>query len=204
MKNTKRKKKYFGDFLVFFEFFSRNLGSGSGGGGGGKFLSLFRGVSGFRGFGSLQLAGRFLYERTRDRWGETVWAKAERVYGNVSTLCSSASIGSSQKSEKLEKAVTDDFKRTLLQKVGTRSTVVVDPRFLAGLPFPVPEILESRFGNNNSLSQIFPEKIRARQRSGEGGVMWGNSRPKGCFWRVRFFSPPSLTGFALETPEPWN
>ena len=31
--------------------------------------------------------------------------------------------------------------------------------------------------------------IRARQRSGKG-VVWRNSCPKGCFWRVRFFFAP--------------
>ena len=32
-------------------------------------------------------------------------------------------------------------------------------------------------------------KIRVRQRSGEG-VVRRNGCPKGCFWRVRFFSAP--------------
>ena len=41
-------------------------------------------------------------------------------------------------------------------------------------------------------------RVRARQRSGEG-VVRGNGRPKGCFWRVRFFSAPLR--FALKTPE---
>ena len=38
---------------------------------------------------------------------------------------------------------------------------------------------------NYSLFAIF----RARQRSGEG-VVRRNGCPKGCFWRVRFFSAP--------------
>ena len=42
------------------------------------------------------------------------------------------------------------------------------------------------------------ERFRARQRSGEG-VVRGNGRPKGVFWRVRFFSAP--VRFALKTPE---
>ena len=40
--------------------------------------------------------------------------------------------------------------------------------------------------------------IRARQRSGEG-VVRRNGCPKGCFWRVRFFSAPLR--FSLKTPE---
>ena len=40
--------------------------------------------------------------------------------------------------------------------------------------------------------------LRAHQRSGEG-VVRGNGRPTGCFWRVRFFSAP--VRFALKTPE---
>ena len=40
--------------------------------------------------------------------------------------------------------------------------------------------------------------IRTRQRSGEG-VVRRNGCPKGCFWRVRFFSAPLR--FALKTPE---
>ena len=41
-------------------------------------------------------------------------------------------------------------------------------------------------------------KIRVRQRSDEG-VVRRNGCPKGCFWRVRFFSAPLR--FALKTPE---
>ena len=40
--------------------------------------------------------------------------------------------------------------------------------------------------------------LRVRQRSGEG-VVRSNGCPKGCFWRVRFFSAPLR--FALKTPE---
>ena len=40
--------------------------------------------------------------------------------------------------------------------------------------------------------------IRSCQRSGEG-VVRGNGRPKGRFWRVRFFSAP--VRLALKTPE---
>ena len=40
--------------------------------------------------------------------------------------------------------------------------------------------------------------IRVRQRSGEG-VVRRNGCPKGCFWRVRFFSAPLR--FSLKTPE---
>ena len=40
--------------------------------------------------------------------------------------------------------------------------------------------------------------LGVRQRSGEG-VVRRNGCPKGCFWRVRFFSAPLR--FALKTPE---
>ena len=40
--------------------------------------------------------------------------------------------------------------------------------------------------------------IRARERSGEG-VVRRNGCPKGCFWRVHFFSAPLR--FALKTSE---
>ena len=43
-----------------------------------------------------------------------------------------------------------------------------------------------------------PVVFRARRRSGEG-VVRGNGRPKGCFWRVCFFSAP--VKFALKTLE---
>ena len=46
-----------------------------------------------------------------------------------------------EKSEKLEKAVTVDFKKHSAQKVWTRSGSV-DPRFAAGLPFARAQILE--------------------------------------------------------------
>ena len=39
---------------------------------------------------------------------------------------------------------------------------------------------------------------RCSLRSGEG-VVWRNGCPKGCYWRVRFFS--ALLRFALRTPE---
>ena len=52
------------------------------------------------------------------------------------------------------------------------------------------------FGSNNP--KITLTLIRTRQGSGEG-VARGNSRPKGCFWKVRFFSPAQ--GFALKTSE---
>ena len=38
----------------------------------------------------------------------------------------------------------------------------------------------------DSLAEV---KVRVRQRSGEG-VVRRNGCPKGCFWRVRFFSAP--------------
>ena len=49
-------------------------------------------------------------------------------------------------------------------------------------------------------AEIPTKKInfRARQRSGEG-VVRGNGRPKGCFWRVRLFSAPLR--FALKASE---
>ena len=40
-----------------------------------------------------------------------------------------------------EKAVTVDFEKHPARKVGTKSRAV-DPMFAAGLPFPVPEVLE--------------------------------------------------------------
>ena len=40
-----------------------------------------------------------------------------------------------------------------------------------------------------------PSQFRVRQRSGEG-VVRRNGCPKGCFWRVRFFSAP--LSFALK------
>ena len=36
---------------------------------------------------------------------------------------------------------------------------------------------------------LYPPSLGARQSSGEGLVR-RNSRPKGCFWRVRFLSAP--------------
>ena len=48
------------------------------------------------------------------------------------------------------------------------------------------------------LCQCPSVTIGARQRSGEG-VVRGNGRPKGCFWRVRFFSAPLR--FALQISE---
>ena len=47
-------------------------------------------------------------------------------------------------------------------------------------------------------NQDSQHKLRVRQRSGEG-VVRRSGCPKGCFWRVRFFSAP--LGFALKTPE---
>ena len=47
-------------------------------------------------------------------------------------------------SDKLEKVVTVDFKKHPAQKVGTRSRAVSTQRFVAGSPFPVPEISESK------------------------------------------------------------
>ena len=46
--------------------------------------------------------------------------------------------------------------------------------------------------------QEYLHKVRARQRSGEGEER-RNGCPKGCFWRVRFFTAPLR--FALETPQ---
>ena len=46
--------------------------------------------------------------------------------------------------------------------------------------------------------KIHSERIRVRRRSGEG-VLQRSSRPKGCFWRVRFFS--ANLRFALKAPE---
>ena len=44
---------------------------------------------------------------------------------------------------------------------------------------------------NSTLETVFRPfpTFRARQRSGEG-VVRRNGRPKGCFWRVRFYSAP--------------
>ena len=61
--------------------------------------------------------------------------------------------------------------------------------------------LQRKKANSLVLASLFPIAwpfIRTRQRSGEG-VVQGNSRPKGCFWRVFFFSAPLR--FALQTLE---
>ena len=47
-------------------------------------------------------------------------------------------------------------------------------------------------------SDLDSTMMGARQRSGEG-VVRRNGCPKGCFWRVRFFSAPLR--FSLKTPE---
>ena len=63
---------------------------------------------------------------------------------------------------------------------------------------PKPENRDSQHMQNQHRGS-FPEEwrtplqrpkfFRVRQRSGEG-VVWRNGCPKGCFWRVRFFSAP--------------
>ena len=62
------------------------------------------------------------------------------------------------------------------------------PRFwtVPGLPWKFPELPRKFFGDfpGSSLTVDF---IGARQRSGKG-VVRRNGCPKGCFWRVRFFS----------------
>ena len=52
-----------------------------------------------------------------------------------------------------------------------------------------------QFSVQEKVPDSEPEMFRTRQRSGEG-VMRGNGRPKGCFWRVCFFSAP--VRFALK------
>ena len=56
----------------------------------------------------------------------------------------------------------------------------------------------SRHNYCSQLSYFSELVIRTRQRSGEG-VVRRNGCPKGCFWRVRFFSAPLR--FSLKTPE---
>ena len=61
------------------------------------------------------------------------------------------------RSEKLEKAGTVDFKKQPARKVGTRSPGKVDPRFVAGLAFPVLKILEFvAFRDSGTFCQQFP------------------------------------------------
>ena len=50
----------------------------------------------------------------------------------------------------------------------------------------------------SNLAVVEEHTMGVRQRSGEG-VVRGNGCPKGCFWRVRFFSVPLR--FALKTPK---
>ena len=73
---------------------------------------------------------------------------------------------------------------------------------LAGLRLSQHQCSEMFLGmairNKSDRIHKIPENVRARQRSGEG-VVRRNGCPKGCFWRVRFFSAPLR--FALKTPE---
>ena len=64
-------------------------------------------------------------------------------------------------------------------------SVVLGFRILWGAPIFSPEVPKYLFSG-------------VRQRSGEG-VVRRNGCPKGCFWRVRFFSAPLR--FSLKTPE---
>ena len=58
--------------------------------------------------------------------------------------------------KKLEKAVTVDVEKFPHRRLG-QGPGSVDPNFAAGLPFPVPEILEFRaFRNSGKFSSMFP------------------------------------------------
>ena len=48
---------------------------------------------------------------------------------------------------------------------------------------------ESQEGGEKRVFLDSEKRLGARQRSGEG-VVRRNGCPKGCFWRVRFFSAP--------------
>ena len=62
---------------------------------------------------------------------------------------------------KLEKAKTVYFKKSPCTEGGHKVQGSVDPRFAVSLPFPVPEILESKaFRNSGEIPAFFPEFSR--------------------------------------------
>ena len=69
------------------------------------------------------------------------------------------------------------------KKIDFRSPIL---DFWLRLPTPNPQAKRSEFGVGKS-KKLLGLLVRARQRSGEG-VVRRNGCPKGCFWRVSFFS----------------
>ena len=72
-------------------------------------------------------------------------------------------------SEKLEKAGTVDFEKHPAQEGWAKVQGSVDPRFAAGLPFPVPQMLEFKaFRNSGNFFQQFSRDFP--------GIFLGNAR----------------------------
>ena len=87
--------------------------------------------------------------------------------------------------------IRGSFARISRPKTSVRAAKIMEKNKRFSADVHDPKARTSMIRNFQKLrSEKLPlVEIRARQRSGEGAAR-RNSRPKRCFWRVRFFSSP--------------